>query len=62
MEISDPPPYFLSTQIHFKVKNSLNFLNILGFAIASLFIDPNEESHLVPDVEVTKKSVFFVCR
>ena len=26
--------------------------SVSGFAIASLFIDPNEESHLVPDVKV----------
>ena len=27
-------------------------LVFIGFAIASLFIDPYEENHLVPDVEV----------
>ena len=27
-------------------------LIFLGFAVASLFIDPYEENHLVPDVEV----------
>jgi hypothetical protein len=27
-------------------------LVFIGFAVASLFIDPNEENHLVPDVEV----------
>ncbi len=27
-------------------------LIFIGFAVASLFIDPNEENHLVPDVEV----------
>jgi len=30
----------------------LGALIFIGFAVASLFIDPNEENHLVPDVEV----------
>lgn len=29
----------------------LGALVFIGFAIASLFIDPYEENHLVPDVE-----------
>ena len=36
-----------------KFRELIVFSNcLLGFAIASLFIDPEEENHLVPDVEV----------
>ncbi|XP_023344409.1 transmembrane protein 165 [Eurytemora carolleeae] len=41
----------IAKKISVRKVTALGALVFIGFAIASLFIDPNEESHLVPDVE-----------
>ena len=52
----------IAKKISVRMVTLIGALVFIGFAIASLFIDPYEENHLVPDVEVTsvQRSYFFV--
>ena len=43
----------IAKKISVRMVTLIGALVFIGFAIASLFIDPYEENHLVPDVEVT---------
>ena len=43
----------IAKKISVRMVTLIGALIFLGFAVASLFIDPYEENHLVPDVEVT---------
>ena len=42
----------IAKKISVRMVTLIGALVFIGFAIASLFIDPYEENHLVPDVEV----------
>ena len=42
----------IAKKISVRMVTLIGALIFLGFAVASLFIDPYEENHLVPDVEV----------
>ena len=44
----------IAKKISVRMVTLIGALVFIGFAIASLFIDPYEENHLVPDVEVGK--------
>ena len=45
----------IAKKISVRMVTLIGALIFLGFAVASLFIDPYEENHLVPDVEVKYK-------
>ena len=42
----------IAKKISVRMVTLIGALVFIGFAVASLFIDPYEENHLVPDVEV----------
>ena len=44
----------IAKKISVRMVTLIGALIFIGFAVASLFIDPYEENHLVPDVEVNK--------
>lgn len=43
----------IAKKVSVRVVTLVGALVFIGFAIASLFIDPYEENHLVPDVDVS---------
>ena len=52
----------IAKKISVRMVTLIGALVFIGFAIASLFIDPYEENHLVPDVEVTSvQRPYFGC-
>ena len=45
----------IAKKVSVRVVTLVGALVFIGFAVASLFIDPYEENHLVPDVDVSKQ-------
>ena len=43
----------IAKKVSVRVVTLVGALVFIGFAVASLFIDPYEENHLVPDVDVS---------
>ena len=43
----------IAKKISVRMVTLIGSLVFIGFAVASLFIDPYEENHLVPDVDVS---------
>ena len=50
----------IAKKISVRMVTLIGALIFLGFAVASLFIDPYEENHLVPDVEVMFENIFMI--
>ena len=48
----------IAKKVSVRVVTLVGALVFIGFAVASLFIDPYEENHLVPDVDVSYTSLF----
>ena len=46
----------IAKKISVRMVTLIGALVFIGFAVASLFIDPYEENHLVPDVEVKNRN------
>ena len=45
----------IAKKVSVRVVTLVGALVFIGFAVASLFIDPYEENHLVPDVDVSNQ-------
>ena len=50
----------IAKKISVRMVTLIGALVFIGFAVASLFIDPYEENHLVPDVDVS--FLFRICK
>ena len=48
----------IAKKVSVRMVTLVGALVFIGFAVASLFIDPYEENHLVPDVDVSYTSLF----
>ena len=48
----------IAKKVSVRVVTVVGALVFIGFAVASLFIDPYEENHLVPDVDVSCPFIF----
>ena len=52
----------IAKKVSVRVVTLVGALVFIGFAVASLFIDPYEENHLVPDVDVSYTFGFLLLR
>ena len=52
----------IAKKVSVRVVTLVGALVFIGFAVASLFIDPYEENHLVPDVDVSYAISLFLFR